>query len=208
MKFNVILTTDAEYGVSKYNRLPWYFPEDVAFFEQTTTDHVCIMGKRTALDLKEPLKNRDNIVITRNLEGRAFDGFEIASSFQHALQLAAAKAKLIMGKQIFIIGGSRLFDEALSQSDQSLDKIYYLHISKSFNCDNFVRQPIISSDGSDTTTILDTKTVKSVDTIHAINKIGVVTLTFYLIKRSGGSEGSEGSGDSEDSKKSEALISN
>lgn len=173
MKFNVILTTDAEGGISRYNRLPWYFPEDAAFFEEHTLNNVCIMGRKTAINLKEPLKDRDNIVITQE----PIPAFECVTSFQEALEKAAAKAKPVMGKQIFIIGGSRLFNEALQSP--YLDKIYYLHISKSFNCDNFVTQPIIGC--RDKTTILDTKNVTSVDTIHAINKVGNVTLTFYLI---------------------------
>ena len=182
MKFNVIITTDTDGGISRYNKLPWYFPEDAAFFEQTTINHVCIMGRRTAIDLKDPLKDRDNIVITQQVDDPRLQSFTVATSFYQALQLAITKAKPIIGKQIFIIGGSRLFNEALSPSyKQNLDKIYYLHISKSFHCDNFIREPILNRSDA-ITTILDTKNVKSIDTINAINKVGDVTLTFYLIK--------------------------
>ena len=44
-------------------------------------------------------------------------------------------------KEIFIVGGSRLYNEAL-KSDK-LDKIYYTHINQSFECDNFV-DPILN----------------------------------------------------------------
>jgi len=33
MKFNMILITDSNNGMSKYNKIPWHFSEDIKFLE-------------------------------------------------------------------------------------------------------------------------------------------------------------------------------
>lgn len=69
------------------------------------------------------------------------------------------------GKEIFVCGGSGLYNEALKHP--KLDKIYYTHINKSYDTDNIV-DPILNRD----------------DMIYdVLNKITVnnVELTFYLI---------------------------
>jgi dihydrofolate reductase len=66
MKVNMILISDIDYGISKYNKIPWHFTEDSQFFYKTTKNNVCIMGSTTAKDLGKPLINRINIVISSN----------------------------------------------------------------------------------------------------------------------------------------------
>ena len=40
MKFNMILITDSEYGISKNNKIPWHFSEDLKFFKVKTIDYI------------------------------------------------------------------------------------------------------------------------------------------------------------------------
>jgi dihydrofolate reductase len=175
MKFNIILTTDSNLGISRYNRMPWYFPEDLEFFNKNTLNNICIMGRTTANELRSPLINRDNIVITSTDD--LHQDFIVVRTFEEALK--KAKELKNWDKEIFVIGGSRLFNEAL-KSDK-LDKIYYTHINKSFSCDNFV--DVILNRNDMKYTILNTKNVQSTDTINAVNLIGDVKLTFYLINK-------------------------
>ena len=173
MKFNIIMITDCDYGISKYNKMPWYFTDDLKFFNKTTLNHICIMGSTTAKDLGKPLYKRDNIVISSNYNN---NDFIIVRNFEEALKKANELATL--DKEIFVIGGSRLFNEAI-KSDK-LDKIYYTHINKSFGCDNFVK-PILGRDDM---------VYEVINKITTVNKseqdgdtIGEVELTFYLIRR-------------------------
>jgi len=170
MKFNMIVTTDSDYGISRYKKFPWYFKEEKDFFESITANHICIMGSRTARNLRSPLPDRDNIVITST----DLDQFINVRSFDQALQ----QAKKLSGgcKEIFVIGGSRLFNEALACSN--LDKIYYIHMNKSVGCDNFI-EPILGRKDMEYT-IIDKKVLEAIDTLNAVNLIGTVTLTFYL----------------------------
>ena len=177
-----MIITDSEYGISKYNKMPWYFPDDLKFFNATTINNICIMGSTTAKDLGKPLYNRDNIVISSNndckdLHGVDNNDFIIVRNFEQALN--KAKEFAILDKEIFVIGGSRLFNEALKSN--KLDKIYYTHINKSFDCDNFVN-PLLDRDDMTYTILNKIKTInKNNQTV--INTIGEVELTFYLIKR-------------------------
>jgi dihydrofolate reductase len=153
--------------------MPWYFTDDLKFFNKTTLNHICIMGSTTAKDLGKPLYKRDNIVISSNYNN---NDFIIVRNFEEALKKANELATL--DKEIFIIGGSRLFNEAI-KSDK-LDKIYYTHINKSFGCDNFVK-PILGRD--DMVYEVTNKIINVNKSEQDGDTIGEVELTFYLIRR-------------------------
>ncbi len=87
-------------------RLPWHFPEELRHFKEVTLGHPVIMGRRTWESLKGPLPERENIVVTRTA-GYDAPGAAIASSLDAALALCAGEPLA------FVIGGSRLFEEAL-----------------------------------------------------------------------------------------------
>jgi dihydrofolate reductase len=167
------MITDCDYGISKNNKMPWYFTDDLKFFNKTTLNHICIMGSTTAKDLGKPLYKRDNIVISSNYNN---NDFIIVRNFEEALKKANELATL--DKEIFIIGGSRLFNEAI-KSDK-LDKIYYTHINKSFGCDNFVK-PILGRD--DMVYEVTNKIINVNKSEQDGDTIGEVELTFYLIRR-------------------------
>ena len=87
-------------------RLPWRLAEDLKHFKRLTMGHPVIMGRRTWESLPGPLPGRENIVVTRT-PGYEAHGAAIASS------LAAALALCLGESLAFVIGGTRLFAEAL-----------------------------------------------------------------------------------------------
>ena len=66
------------------NALPWKLPEDLAHFRALTSGHTVIMGRRTWQSLGRPLKNRQNVIVTRDPSFLA-DGADIAASLGEAL---------------------------------------------------------------------------------------------------------------------------
>ena len=174
MKLNMILITDVDYGISKNNKIPWYFTEDLKYFNKITTNNICIMGSTTAKDLGKPLKNRINIVISSNDECK---DFIITRSFEESLK--EAKKHIYGDKEIFIIGGSRLYNEALKSN--LVNKIYYNQINKSFGCDNFV-EPLLNR-ADFTYEIIDKKIYDQVNIIQSIEILENVELTFYLMTK-------------------------
>ena len=89
------------------NALPWKLPADLARFRTLTAGHTVIMGRKTWQSLGRPLKDRQNVVVTRD-RSFAAEGAETATSFREAL------AKSTMPAPAFCIGGGELYRDALS----------------------------------------------------------------------------------------------
>jgi dihydrofolate reductase len=92
------------------NTLPWRLPDDLSRFRALTTGHAVIMGRKTWESLPRALPNRQNIVVTRQVD-YAVAGAEIATSF------ATAMARVRMPAPAFCIGGGELYAVALRQAD-------------------------------------------------------------------------------------------
>ncbi|MEO6748642.1 MAG: dihydrofolate reductase [Casimicrobiaceae bacterium] len=88
-------------------RMPWHLPADLAHFRKLTTGHAIIMGRRTWQSLGRALPNRQNIVVSGQSGYRA-QGGQVANSLAQAIACAALPAP------VFVIGGARLFAEALA----------------------------------------------------------------------------------------------
>ncbi|HXM81424.1 MAG TPA: dihydrofolate reductase [Burkholderiales bacterium] len=91
-------------------RLPWHLPEDLKHFKKLTLGHPIIMGRRTWESLGRPLPGRENIVVSRS-PGYAAPGAAVAASLGAALALCAGESVA------FVIGGTRLFEDALPVAD-------------------------------------------------------------------------------------------
>ncbi|MEG3614359.1 dihydrofolate reductase [Isoptericola haloaureus] len=106
--------------------IPWHVPEDFAHFQRTTAGHPVVMGRRTWESLPErvrPLPRRTNVVVTR---GPADDvsalavperreSLRVAGSVATAL---AAAAEAPGGDEVWVMGGSRVYADALPRADR------------------------------------------------------------------------------------------
>src|SRR6185437_9494993 len=93
-------------------KLPWRIPEDMRHFKALTTGKPCIMGRRTWDSLpKKPLRERPNIVITRDGNFRA-DGAIVAHSLDEALARVGSTA------EICIIGGAEIYRASLARASR------------------------------------------------------------------------------------------
>jgi len=100
-------------ALGRGNDLIWKIPEDMERFKKLTTGHPVIMGRKTYESIGRPLPNRTNIVVTRDT-GYVAAGCVIAHSVDEALE----KARAVEQKEIFIIGGSYIFNEALPHTNR------------------------------------------------------------------------------------------
>ena len=102
----------ARHGViGKDNTLPWRLPADMRYFRQLTTGHHVIMGRKNYEDIGRPLPGRTNVVVTRQ-KVFAAPGCIVVNSMQQALDVSSAD------DEIFIIGGSDIYRQALTISDR------------------------------------------------------------------------------------------
>lgn len=122
----LIVAVDAHGGFGKDGRIPWHLPEDLKRFKEITEGHICVMGRITYNEILEARKIRDQdkgIIdpIEEILRGRT--SFVVTSN--ESLETPGAiKIKdidelsrhipLDNTRQIFVIGGRRMFLQALS----------------------------------------------------------------------------------------------
>ena len=91
--------------------LPWHLPKDLQYFKKLTVDHTVIMGRKTYDEVKRPLDNRRNVVITRNPDFKPH-GVTVVPTLKEALALGATE------REVFVIGGGEIFRLALSRADR------------------------------------------------------------------------------------------
>lgn len=91
--------------------LPWRLPQDLQFFKKLTVDHTVIMGRKTFDEIKHPLDNRRNVVITRNAAFKPH-GVTVVPTLEEALALGATE------REVFVIGGGEIYRLALPRADR------------------------------------------------------------------------------------------
>lgn len=125
---SIIVALDINNAIGKDNKLLCHLPNDLKYFKTQTKGHTVIMGRNTFESLPNgALPNRRNIVLSRNKEYSCL-GCELSLSLDAAIKLCKNE------KNIFIIGGSSVYREAIDVAD----KLYVTHIDHSFeNADTF-----------------------------------------------------------------------
>ncbi len=79
MTISMIVARAQNGAIGKDNDMIWSLPDDMKYFKDTTRNHHVLMGRKNFDSLPDsfrPLKNRVNIVITRNKDW-SFDGTQV-----------------------------------------------------------------------------------------------------------------------------------
>lgn len=144
--FICIWCEDENRGIGLNNSIPWKIDEDLLLFKKITLNSIVLMGKKTFLSLKKPLKNRRNIVLSRNPkfieDWRNNNSIEIVSDVDSFIK----KYKNVE-KKVFIIGGKEIYDIFIEHS-----KILFVSkIFKSYDCDVFMNNSFDDFDLKDVT---------------------------------------------------------
>lgn len=94
-------------------------PADMKFFRNLTTGHAVIMGRKTYESFGKPLKERRNIIISRD-KNLSIAGCKVVHSLDDALQLLRGE------NEVFIIGGAEIYRQSMSVANKIyLTRIYY-----------------------------------------------------------------------------------
>lgn len=95
------------------NELPWYIPEDLKYFRDTTMGKPIIMGRKTFESIGKPLDGRRNIVLTRDASW-SFPGVCVARNVKDALALAQewfnTERQLEDEPECMVIGGAEIYE--------------------------------------------------------------------------------------------------
>src|SRR6266436_8780549 len=88
-RLTLIVAATKSNGIGQNARLPWRLPKEMAYFSQVTSNapdgrsNVVIMGRNTWESIPKkfrPLKNRVNIVISRNKDYELYGQFDLLCS--------------------------------------------------------------------------------------------------------------------------------
>lgn len=148
--FNIIVAVDDKFGISKNGAIPWKNTEDMKWFYTLTTaqaDNCVIMGRKTWESLPaehKPLKNRLNIVVSSTMISSAVSNDKVPNNLPKdnkevliVPSLFEALKQSHGSANVFVIGGARIYEEAVMKFSYLCDKIYISHIVGDFDCDLF-----------------------------------------------------------------------
>lgn len=108
---SIIAAVAQNNAIGYNNQLIYHLPDDMKRFKSLTTGNTIIMGRRTFESLpKGALPNRRNIVLSRTKKD--FAGCDVFTSLSEALKNCSAE------ENVYIIGGSSVYEEALSVADR------------------------------------------------------------------------------------------
>ena len=114
-----IVVAVADNGViGRGNALPWDLPDDLQYFKRITMGRPIIMGRRTFESIGRPLPGRLNIILTRDGAWQA-PGVSVATSIEHAIDIAEDQALIDGAEFIMVIGGADVYRQALPFSSRA-----------------------------------------------------------------------------------------
>jgi dihydrofolate reductase len=106
-----IAAVDLNWGIGYRGNLLERIPEDMKFFKQMTLGKVVIMGRKTfeSLPGKEPLKDRVNIVLSKN---KGFNNQKV--TICRTLDELFCELEKYNSDEVFLIGGESVYAQLLS----------------------------------------------------------------------------------------------
>ena len=103
-----IVAVDRQNAIGKGGKLPWHYSSDMKFFRETTTGHAVVMGRKTWLTLGKPLKNRLNIVLSRDSSIEPHESLLVLTDIDSVISLNNS-----LTTDLFVIGGAQIYSAFL-----------------------------------------------------------------------------------------------
>lgn len=125
MSISMIWAMGSNGIIGKNNDMPWHLPRDFDYFKAQTLGKRVLMGRKTWDSLGgKPLKNRTNIILTRD-RNFAPGGVTVVHTLEEALAEGGKEDELM------IIGGTEIYRIFLPYAD----KLIVTRIEESFEGD-------------------------------------------------------------------------
>lgn len=127
---NIIASADQNWAIGKDNQLLVRIPDDMKRFRQMTTGNVVVMGRKTleSFPNQAPLKDRVNIVMTRNMDYQP-KGVVIV----HSVEELEKELEKYDTNDVFVIGGDSIYKQLLDMCDTAhITKIDYAYAADSY----------------------------------------------------------------------------
>ena len=111
---NLIVAADTNWAIGNKDKLVVSIPNDQKHFREETTGKVVVLGRKTLSTFPQglPLKNRTNIVLSRNPQYTVKDALVV-----HSLDELLEELKKYPSEDIYIIGGESIYRQMLPYCD-------------------------------------------------------------------------------------------
>ena len=138
MKLNIIVACDETGGIGYQGQLPWGITliEDMMNFKRLTTGSAVVMGRKTweSIPAKHrPLSGRANYIVSRTVPMYPVQGISVYPSIRFAIQ----GAQMDGHKELWVIGGQSLYEEALDYHLDILGDVWITFVQQTYMCDTF-----------------------------------------------------------------------
>ena len=127
---NVIAAVGNNWAIGYQGSLLVRIPSDQKMFREMTEGKVIVMGRKTleTFPQKQPLKNRINIVLSRNAEFTVKGALVV-----HSIKELMEELKKYDEEDIFVVGGSSVYEQLLPYCDTAhITKIDYAYQADAF----------------------------------------------------------------------------
>ena len=114
MKVSLIAAISEDGTIGDKGKIPWHIREDLQRFKRLTMGHPIIMGRKTYESIGKSLRGRTNIVLTQNPTFTAPPEVLNFTSLDAALDHCRGQNH----DSVFIIGGSKVYQQALPLVDR------------------------------------------------------------------------------------------
>lgn len=113
----LIVAVDKEWNIGNKGDLLFYIPDDLKFFRSQTIEKVCVMGRKTLESFpgSKPLKNRINIVLSRNT-----DLHVEGAIFVKDIEDLKEELKKYDTDDVYVIGGESIYTLLLPMCDTAV----------------------------------------------------------------------------------------
>ena len=108
-----IVAVDRKNAIGKGGKLPWHYSSDMKFFRETTTGHVVVMGRKTWLTIGKPLKNRLNIVLSRDASIEPQESLLVLSDIDSVISFNGS-----ITTDLFVIGGAQIYEAFMTHIEK------------------------------------------------------------------------------------------
>ncbi|XP_037015189.2 dihydrofolate reductase isoform X1 [Artibeus jamaicensis] len=143
---NCIVAVSQNMGIGNNGNLPWpHIRSELKYFHRMTTttsaegkQNVVIMGRKTWFSIPKknrPLKDRINVVLSRELKEPPQGAHFLARSLDDALNLTEKLELTNKVDMVWIIGGSSVYKEAMNKPGHV--KLFVTRIMQEFESDTF-----------------------------------------------------------------------
>lgn len=111
---NAIVAVDNNWAIGNKGRLLVSIPNDMKMFRQETTGKVIVLGRKTLATFPNglPLKNRTNIILTKDPNFTVKDGIIV-----HSIDELLEELKKYDSESVYIIGGDSVYKQMLPYCD-------------------------------------------------------------------------------------------